>query len=507
MRTLFSLRRATTLSLLVGLALVALWPARADSPPKKPDPPRSPLTPEQARAAFRIAPGLRVELVASEPQIESPVAMAFDEDGRLWVVEMRDYPNGPGRGKKPEGRIKILEDRDGDGFYETSTVFADGLLFANGLMPWRGGVVVTAAPHILYLKDTDGDGKADKREILYEGFATENPQLRVSHPVLGLDGWVYVANGLRGGQVRAHGKPDAKPISLAGMDFRFNLLDGRHEAISGMGQFGNCFDDWGRRFICDNRHHLRHVVLESRYIKRNPFLVVGEPVQDISVLEDGPLSSGGKIYPISRNWTTSNLHAGRFTAACGVHIYGGDLLPEKYRGSAFTCDPTGNLVHGEPMVQKGATFQSKPFEKGKEFLASPDDWFRPVFLTHGPDDAMYVVDMCRAVIEHPDFMPPELQKRPDLTLGKDKGRIWRIVPEKHKTTAMRPGLDKLKSKALLECLESPNLWRRTSAFALLHSNLLLQFERDGDSSLIESFMENTKSHFGRLHATGLANVP
>src|SRR5262245_51472460 len=303
---------------------------------------RSPLTPQQALAEFRPAPGLRVELVACEPQIESPVHMAFDEDGRLWVVEMRDYPNGPPPGQPPEGRIRILEDRDGDGFYEHSTVFADGLLFANGLMHWKGGVVVTAGPHIVYLKDTDGDGKADKREVLYEGFAAENPQLRVSHPVLGLDGWVYVANGLRGGQIRPAGKRDAKPISLAGMDFRFNLLDGRHEAISGMGQYGNCFDDWGRRFVCDNRQHLRPVGLENRYLQRNPFLVVGEPVQDVSVLEEGPLQSGGKIYPISRNWTTSNLHAGRFTAACGVHIYGGDLLPEKYRGSAFTCDPTGN---------------------------------------------------------------------------------------------------------------------------------------------------------------------
>src|SRR5207248_2048195 len=162
MRFLFSRRSSSALLLIICFSLiVALWPARADGPPKKPEPPRSPLTPEQARAAFHIAPGLRVELVAAEPQIESPVAIAFDEDGRLWVVEMRDYPNGPGRGKKPEGRIKILEDKDGDGFYETSTVFADGLLFANGLMPWRGGVVVTAAPHVTYLKDTDGDGKAD----------------------------------------------------------------------------------------------------------------------------------------------------------------------------------------------------------------------------------------------------------------------------------------------------------------------------------------------------------
>src|SRR5262249_39733057 len=163
----------------------------------KADGPRSPLTPKQALAEFRLAPGLRIELVACEPQIESPVAMAFDEDGRLWVVEMRDYPNGPPPAKPPQGRIRVLEDRDGDGFYEHSTVFADKLLFANGIMPWKGGVIVTAAPHIVYLKDTDGDGKADQREVLYEGFAAQNPQLRVTHPVLGADNPVYVATELR----------------------------------------------------------------------------------------------------------------------------------------------------------------------------------------------------------------------------------------------------------------------------------------------------------------------
>jgi putative membrane-bound dehydrogenase-like protein len=440
----------------------------AAEPPKKPVEVRGPLTPAQALKEFHITPGLRIELVAAEPEIESPVAMAFDEDGRLWVVEMRDYPNGPAKGKPPEGRIKVLEDRDGDGRYETSRVFADELLFANGVLPWKGGVVVTAAPHIVYLRDTDGDGKADRREVLYEGFATQNPQLRVSHPVLGIDNWVYVANGLRGGQVKRAGKADAKPLNLGSMDFRFNLVHDRHEAISGMGQFGNCFDDWSRRFVCDNRHHLRHVVIESRYLQRNPYLAAPAPVEDISELEDGPLSSGGKIYPLSKNWTTSNLHAGRFTAACGVFVYGGDLLPEAYRGCAFTCDPTGNLVHQEILKPHGATFRSKPAREGVEFLATPDDWFRPVFLAHGPDGAMYVVDMYRAVIEHPEFMPTELKDRPDLTLGKDKGRIWRIVPEQHLHKPVLLEMSKAKTPHLVgNSLLHANAWHRTTAHRLI----------------------------------------
>ena len=428
--------------------------------------PGKPLTPQEAQKLFQLPKGLRIELVACEPQIESPVAMAFAPDGKLWVVEMRDYPNGPKTGEKPGGRIRVLEDKDGDGFYETSTVWADNLLFANGLLLWDMGVIVTAAPHILYIEDDKG--KAGKRTILFEGFAAENPQLRLSNPILGLDGWIYCANGLRGGKVVNPRDPKAKPIDLSGMDFRFNMLTGQAEAISGLGQYGNTFDDWGNRFVCDNRHHLRHIVIENRYLKRNPNLAALGVVEDISILEDGPLSSGGKIYPLSKNWTTSTLHEGRFTAACGVFIYRGQLLGKPYGGAAFTCDPTGNLVHGESMEQKGATYQSKPFEKGKEFLASPDDWFRPVFLTHGPDDAMYVVDMYRAVIEHPEFMPPELQKRPDLTAGKDKGRIWRIVPEKHNSLKARRSFKaKPTLQDKLEALKSPEPWQRLTAQHLL----------------------------------------
>jgi putative membrane-bound dehydrogenase-like protein len=428
---------------------------------------RSPLSPKEAQKLFRLPPGLRIELVASEPQIESPVAMSFDEDGRLWVVEMRDYPNGPKPGEKPQGRIKVLEDKDGDGFYETATVFADNLLFANGIMPWKGGVVVTMAPQIVYF-DKDG-----KKEVLYEGFTAGNPQLRVSHPVLGLDGWVYVANGLRGGKVKMAGEADKWAIDISGRDFRFNLLNHQHEALSGMGQYGNCFDDQGHRFVCDNRHHLRHVVIEDRYLKRNPYLAAPAVVQDISELdkEEGPLSSGGRVYPISKNWTTSSLHAGRFTAACSVYIYEDILLPKEYRGCAFTCEPTGNLVHQEVLTRDGPTFRSKPAKEGVEFLASTDDWFRPVFLAEGPDGALYVVDMYRAVIEHPEFMPPELKNRPDLTRGKDKGRIWRVVPEGHKTKGIRRFTSDAGIDTLLGVLPAEDAWVRTTAHRLLLEGL------------------------------------
>lgn len=453
---------------LVLLAAAGAW--RADPPagtaPVKSGGPGQPLSPQEAARHFRLPAGLRIELVAAEPTVQSPVAIAFDPRGRLWVVEMRDYPNGPAKGKPPEGRIRILIDRNRDGIYESGSTFAEGLLFANGLLLWKDGAIVTAAPHVAHLRDTDGDGLADKTEVLYKGFAAKNPQLRVSHPVLGLDGWVYLANGLRGGKVRRAGSA-AAPIDLSGRDFRFDPLNLRGEAISGMGQFGNAFDAWGRRFVCDNRHHLRHVVLEDRYVKRNPYLAVPAPVEDVSVLPDGPLSSGGKVYPLSRNWTTSSLHEGRFTAACGVHVFESALLGKEYQGVAFTCEPTGNLVHGERLTPKGATFEGRPLKKGVEFLATTDDWFRPVSLTTGPDGALYVVDMYRAVIEHPEFMPPELKNRPDLLRGKDRGRIWRIVPEGVGRMPATAALDRVRTAELVAALADVQPWRRTTAHRLL----------------------------------------
>src|SRR5947209_3396908 len=214
--TISSVRR---IAAVLSIALLATTLPAGDSPPKAGGPGK-PLSPQEALKQFRLDPGLRIELVAAEPTIQSPVAMTFDPQGRIWVVEMQDYPSGPAKGEQPRGRIRILEDKDGDGYYETASTFADNLLFANGLLLWKDGAIVTMAPHIVHLRDTDGDGKADKKEILYEGFAAQNPQLRVSHPILGLDGWVYCANGLRGGKAIRAGDPNAKPVDLGGMDFR-----------------------------------------------------------------------------------------------------------------------------------------------------------------------------------------------------------------------------------------------------------------------------------------------
>ncbi len=426
--------------------------------------PKSPLAPAEAMKLFRLPPGLKIELVASEPDVVDPVAIRFDEANRMWVVEMRDYPHGPGENEKPKSRIRILEDRDGDGRFETANTFAENLLFVTGLQPWRGGVIVTLAGRVAYMKDTNGDGRADIDETWYTGFAEKNTQLRANHPRFGYDNHIYVANGLRGGAVRDARRSDSPVVSISGLDFRFHPTTGAYNAISGNGQFGLTFDEFGNRYVCTNRNPLKQIVLEDKYIRRNPRVRIPTVLHDVAAA-----GAESRVFPISRAWTTSNLHAGQFTAACGVKIYLGDALGKSYYGNSFTCDPTGNFVHREIIAPAGATFAAHPARKGVEFLASTDEWFRPVNLQVGPDGALYVVDMHRAVIEHPQFMPNELKERPDLLLGTDRGRIYRIVredapaPQKTLPLAARSALARF-----VVALESPNEWTRETARRLLY---------------------------------------
>jgi putative membrane-bound dehydrogenase-like protein len=449
---------------------------------------KSPRTPEQALAEFKIRPGLRLELVAAEPEVTSPVAAAFDERGRLFVVEMLDYPVYD-KSKPPQGRVKCLEDKDGDGRYETATVFADALLMAQGVLPWRGGILVTQAPNVLFLKDTDGDGKADVRDTLYSGFAVENPQLRVSHPTFGLDNWIYVANGQRGGKIKNAAKPESAAIDISGQDFRFDLIHDRAEAISGFGQFGLTFDDWGHRFVCTNRNHLIPMVIPNHYFKRNPFLAAPAPLGDNQ-------SAGGsaRVHPISRNWTLMSAHSGTFTASCGVFVYRGELLPKEYQGHVFTCEPTGNLIHEEVLTPSGGSFTWKPPHEGTEFLASPDTWFRPVSMLSGPDGALYVVDMYRTEVEHPDWVPADMKSRYDFNHRRDQGRIWRVVPEGKRNPAPRPKIAEASTADLVALLDHPDARWRTTAQRLL----IERQDRDAWGPLRKLAVSG--SPLGRLHA-------
>jgi len=417
-----------------------------------------PLSPTDEKATFRlIDPDLRIELVASEPEIASPVAVAWDEDGRLFVVEMTDYPAGP-----KSGKVRMLVDRDGDGRCEVASTFADGLNFPNGVLPWNGGVLVTAAPDILFLKDTDGDGVADERRVVLTGFVEGNQQLRVNGLTWGADNWVYAANGRSDGVVRRPGDPDAKAVPLNRHDFRFRPETGEIQVVSGFSQFGLPRDDWGRRFPSWNTIPIRHAVIEERVLSRNKYLA--ESASVASILDP---ADGGRVFPISPTQTTFNREStAYFNATCGPTIYRGGMLGDAYRGNAFICESLTNLVQRRILEQRGPTFLARRAEADREFLASTDPCFRPVNTTTGPDGALYVVDFYREMVEHPQFVPEELRKSVDFRRWNNRGRLWRIANKDAKLVA-GPTLGKAPTAVLVASLEDVNAWRRDTAQRLI----------------------------------------
>ncbi len=347
-------------------------------------PESEPPSPQSILASLRLAdPDLIVDLVASEPDVVSPVAIAWDENGVLFVAEMADYPAGPG-----SGRIRRLEDRDGDGRFERVTAFACGLPYPNGLLPWNGGVLVTAAPDILFLRDADGDGVADERRVILTGFVEGNQQLRVNGLARGLDNWIYGANGRSGGLVRPPNVPPEQAVSIDRHDFRFRPRTGQVEAVAGFSQFGLPRDDWGNRFPSWNTVPLRHVVLEDRDLTRNPYLA--EPSTVAPILDT---ADGGRVYSLAPPQPRFNAESvAFFNASCGPTIFRGDALGPSYRGNAFVCEPLTNIVHRRLLEPDGPTFLARRAEPGREFLAATHPWFHPVNLATGPDGSLYVVD-------------------------------------------------------------------------------------------------------------------
>ena len=428
------------------------------------------LSPDAALKAFETEAGFDVALIAAEPLTIDPVALAFDERHRLFVAEDRDYPTGSLDGK-PLGIIALLEDTDGDGRMDKRTEFATGIKFPNGVMCWRGGVIVTASPDVFWFRDTDGDGKADVKEVLLTGFdASSTSQLRANDPTLGPDGWVYLAGGLRGGKISSVKRPGLILDTDKG-DLRFKPDTGEMELTEGKSQFGLAFDDAGNRFACMNRIQSQHAPLAARYLGRNPFLTPPGVFQNCPEITENTLmtrytAGAARYYPISDNLTTADSHFGTYSAACAVHIYRGDALPEAYRGAAFSCDPTGNLVRGDRLEKAGGTFAARRIHEGTEALRSRDNWFRPVFIADGPDGALYIADMYRKTIEHPEYLPGEVRKHTDFESGKDKGRIWRLSSKFQAPSSKflaQPGNE----AALVADLSSTIPWRRDTTARLL----------------------------------------
>jgi putative membrane-bound dehydrogenase-like protein len=449
------------------------------------------LSPEQSLKAIKMRPGFQAELMASEPFLKSPIAFAFGPDGKLWVVEMGDYPLGVDGKGKPGGRIKVLEDTKGTGKYDKVTLFMDGLSFPTGILPWRKGVLITCAPEIFYAEDTTGSGKADKKVVLLSGFAEGNQQHRVNGLYYCLDNWVYCANGDSGGIIKSH--KTGKTVDIRGRDLRFKPDTGEVEPVSGQTQYGHSVDDWGNRFGGNNSNPCWHFLLEDRYLKRNPFVAAPDPrVAVPQVAGNAPVYPASKTLPRFNDFHTAN----RFTSACSPLIYRDDLFGPAYYGNLFVSEPVHNLVHREVVKAKGATFTSTRAgdEQTSEFLASADNWFRPTMTRVGPDGAVWVADMYRFVIEHPQWIPKEWQAKLDLRAGEDKGRLYRVYPVGVKPRAI-PRLDKMSVAELVAALDSPSGWQRDMAQQLL-------VERGAYEAvpLLEKLFRDSKNPLARLHA-------
>ncbi len=454
-----------------------------------------PLSPQQSQTAIHTKPNLMVELVAAEPLLSSPVAIDWGPDGRLWVAEMVDYPSGIRGDYQPGGRIVVLEDSRGTGRYDKATVFLDNIPFPTGVTVWRQGVLVCAAPDILYAEDTDGDGKADVVKKLYSGFGTDNYQARVNSLEYGLDGWVHGSCGIFGGLIRTFNSD--KPFALGDRDFRIKPDTGAIEPATGRTQQGRPRDDWGNWFGCDNSMLCRHYPLPDHYLRRNPY--IAPPPSYVNVTD---YADWRHLYPVKPDLQLLPRSGppNQVTAACGLGIYRDDLLGKEYTGDAFVCEPVNLVVHRMKLTPKGSTFSSRrtPDEATSEFLGSTDNWCRFVQARTGPDGALWIVDMYRYIIEHPRWIPSEERAKMDLRAGFNMGRIYRVRPRDHSRPMAR--LDKLDTAGLVAALDSPNGWQRDLAGQMLQWN-----PNEAAVPALEKLTENGRPE-GRLHALCLLDV-
>ncbi len=494
------------LALLASLAVISS--AVADEPAEVVLPRVPPMSPGEALEAFEVADGFRIELVAAEPLVVDPVAMAFDERGRLYVVEMRDYSE---QDKARLGRVRLLADEDGDGRFETSRVFADGLSWPTAVACYDGGVFIGNAPDILYCKDTDGDGVADERRVVFTGFGRGNVQGLINSFQWGLDQRIYGATSSAGGSVtrvvRSSPDPAHKPLELRGRDFAFDPKTLAIQAITGGGQHGLSFNRWGDRFVCHNSDHLQAIVFEERYLARNPYQSVVSARRSIAA--DGPQAAVFRASPVEA-WRVARTAmrlsgqasgpvegggraAGYFTSSTGITVYDGGLWNEEDGdGLVYVADVGSNLIHRKRMVPDGVTYRGERIDEASEFVRSTDIWFRPVQMTIGPEGALYVADMYREVIEHPLSLPPELKRQLDLTSGNDRGRIYRIVPADYRHSAPRT-LASASTGALVGALDDANAWRRATA-----SRLLYERQDPAAVELLRGQLSSSKSRAGRI---------
>jgi putative membrane-bound dehydrogenase-like protein len=441
---------------------------------------------------LQLHPALEISLFAAEPDVVDPVALTFDESGRMYVVEMRDYPYGFGPQRKPGGTVRLLEDTNHDGKADRSILFAENLSFPTSICPWNGGVLVTCPPEIIFLKDTNEDGRADVREVHFKGFTLGVTDSNVNGLRWGLDNRVHGLNGGNGGRIVSMRKT-GPPISLSDKDFSFNPQTGDLTTTfhSSRG-FGLVFDDWGRSFVTYNINHIQQRFIPDRYLHQFPGFPTIRGTGTISDHEDM-----ARIFPISVAETRPNHpeQSGHFSAAGGMGYVGWDQYGPDLYGSVLVCDVVGNLVHRDLLKPQGPIFRASraASEQNSEFFASSDNSFRPVGLELGPDGALYLMDMQRDVIEHPDYIPENVRSKIDIRAGENRGRIYKLRPKN--AVSRFVNLSSVSMPALVEYLSDPIQWRRATAQRLIVERQLT----NAIPALIKLAQSDGKP-LGRLHA-------
>ncbi len=430
--------------------------------------PRIPLKdPTEALKAFTVRPGFHVELAAAEPLLRSPVAIDFDENGRMYVAEFPEYNQAAVPKPSGKGCIRLLEDTDGDFVFDKSTVFASNVPMASAVACWDGGVYVGSAPDLFYLKDTDGDGKADVRRVALTGFGKDVAGEGMLNSFRwGLDNRFHISTSLDGGEVLPADQPGVKAISVRRQNLLFDPRGDRFEPTSGGGQHGMSMDDWGRSYVCANSDPFQLVMYDSRYLTRNAFQQA--PPAAVNVAPAGKYTKLYRVSPVEpwrvlrtrlrsqgivKGSDEGGSPSGFFTGATGVTVYRGDAFPAEFHGNLFVGDVANNIVHRALPLPRGLLVTAESTEKGREFLASRDIGFRPVQMANGPDGCLWVVDMCRELIEGAAFLPPQILKHMDVGSGVDRGRIWRVVPVGY--TPKQPKLGKATTAELVALLGTP----------------------------------------------------
>ena len=462
--------------LLLTLALSAAEPV-----PNVKELPRIPHTPAgKALGTFTVKEGFELQLAAAEPLVVDPVAMCFDEFGRLFVVEMIGYSE---RQHEKLGRVRRLVDTNGDGKFDQSTVFAKGLAWPTAVFCANGGVYVGVTPDLIFFKDNNGDGVADTQKKVFTGFGRQRLNVQGIFNSLrwGLNNRIHGATAHNGGDITRPGV-EGKPVSLRGRDFSFDPRTHELRAENSTAQHGMSFDDLGRKFVCSNSSHIQAVMYASRYAGRNPHYAL--PGQRVSIAADGAAAEVYRLSPdepwriVRTRWRIAKKVrgpvegggrvSGYFTAATGITIYRGDALGKDFLGNAFIADAGSNLIHRKILRYDGVQpIAARPKgELKREFIASTDNWFRPVQFANGPDGCLYMADMYRETIEHPWSIPESIKKHLDLNSGNNRGRIWRIAPKGFKPTKRKlPGA--MTSAELVATLAHPNGWHRDTAARLI----------------------------------------